>query len=166
MKPLQKDLNAVVVIAAREVLRFFKDWKTSLAFSLMFPVLFLGILGGSIAQNLGGGLGYNYLQFALLGMVAATIAMNTMMSVTSLVEDRENDFTQEIFVAPISRYSIILGKIVGGSITGHTATVRIRHHSVSHGNIHWAVSYRLDPLIGAAYLHIRRNTWRIGCQHI
>ena len=117
MKPLQKDLNAIIVIAAREVLRFFKDWKTSLVFSLMFPVLFLGILGGSIAQNLGVGLGYNYLQFALLGMVAATIAMNTMMSVTSLVEDRENDFTQEIFVAPISRYSIIFGKIVGGSIT-------------------------------------------------
>ena len=117
MKPLQKDLNAVVVIAAREVLRFFKDWKTSLVFSLMFPVLFLGILGGVIAQNLGDGLGYNYLQFALLGMVAATISMNTMMSVTSLVEDRENDFTQEIFVAPISRYSILLGKIVGGSIT-------------------------------------------------
>ena len=117
MKPLQKDLNAVVVIAAREVLRFFKDWKTSLVFSFMFPVLFLGILGGVIAQNLGGGLGYNYLQFALLGMVAATISMNTMLSVTSLVEDRENDFTQEIFVAPISRYSIIFGKIVGGSIT-------------------------------------------------
>jgi ABC-2 type transport system permease protein len=117
MNPLQKDLNAIVVIAAREVLRFFKDWKTSLAFSLLFPVLFLGILGGVIAQNLGGGLGYNYLQFALLGMVAATISMNTMLSVTSLVEDRENDFTQEIFVAPISRYSIILGKIVGGSIT-------------------------------------------------
>ena len=37
MKPLQKDLNAVVVIAGREVLRFFKDWKTSLAFSLLFP---------------------------------------------------------------------------------------------------------------------------------
>lgn len=117
MKPLQKDLNAVVVIAGREVLRFFKDWKTSLAFSLLFPVLFLGILGGVISQNLVGGLGYNYLQFALLGMVTATISMNTMMSVTSLVEDRENDFTQEIFVAPISRYSIILGKIIGGSVT-------------------------------------------------
>ena len=117
MKPLQNDLNAVVVIAGREVLRFFKDWKTSLAFSLLFPVLFLGILGGVISQNLVGGLGYNYLQFALLGMIAATISMNTMMSVTSLVEDRENDFTQEIFVAPISRYSIILGKIIGGSVT-------------------------------------------------
>ena len=114
---LQKEFNAIAVIGAREIARFFKDWKTSLAFSLMMPVLFLGILGGSIAQNLSSGLGYNYLQFALIGMVANTLVMNTMMSVTSLVEDRENDFTQEIFVAPISRYSIILGKIVGGTIT-------------------------------------------------
>jgi len=117
MMPLQKELNAITVIAAREVVRFFRDWKSSLVFSFLFPVLFLGVLGGSIAQNLTGGLGFNYLQFALLGMVANTLAMSTMMSVASLVEDRQNDFTQEIFVAPISRYSIILGKIIGGSLT-------------------------------------------------
>lgn len=117
MMPLQKELNAVTVIAAREVVRFFRNWKISLIFSFMFPVLFLGVLGGTIAQNLSGSLGYNYLQFALLGMIVSTLAMSTMLSVTSLIEDRENDFTQEIFVAPISRYSIILGKIIGGSVT-------------------------------------------------
>ncbi len=132
----------------------------------MFPVLFLGILGGSIAQNLGVGLGYNYLQFALLGMVAATIAMNTMMSVTSLVEDRENDFTQEIFVAPISRYSIILGKIVGGSITAilqlfaFVIIALVMGISIGLSAIGWILC------IGTTYLHIRRNTWRISCQHI
>ena len=166
MKPLQKDLNAIVVIAAREVLRFFKDWKTSLVFSFMFPVLFLGILGGVIAQNLGGGLGYNYLQFALLGMVAATISMNTMMSVTSLVEDRENDFTQEIFVAPISRYSIILGKIIGGSITSILQLFAFVIIAPNYGHIHRAVGNRLDPCAVATYLHIRRNTRCVSCQHI
>lgn len=118
MIPIQRELNAVAVIAAREIVRFFRDWKESLVFSFMFPVIFLGVLGGSIAQNLTGSLSYNYLQFALIGMIASTLFFFTMMSVTSLVEDRQNDFTQEIFVAPISRYSIILGKIVGGSITG------------------------------------------------
>ncbi|HYA77957.1 MAG TPA: ABC transporter permease, partial [Verrucomicrobiae bacterium] len=113
----KREFNAVGVIAAREIVRFFKDWKSSLVFSFMFPVLFLGILGGSIAQNLSSGLGYNYLQFALIGMVTNTLVMNTMISVTSLVEDRENDFTQEIFVAPVSRYSIIIGKILGGTLT-------------------------------------------------
>jgi ABC-2 type transport system permease protein len=31
----------------------------------------------------------------------------------SLVQDRENDFAQEMFVAPVSRYAIIGGKILG-----------------------------------------------------
>jgi ABC-2 type transport system permease protein len=117
MKPLSRDLNAVTVIAAREITRYFKDWIPSLMFSAMTPILFLGVLGGSIAQNLGGSLPYNYLQFALLGLIVSALTMSTMSSITSLIEDRENDFTQEIFVAPISRYSIILGKIIGGGIT-------------------------------------------------
>ena len=33
-----------------------------------------------------------------------------------LLADREQDFSQEIFVSPISRYSIILGKILGESL--------------------------------------------------
>ncbi len=37
-------------------------------------------------------------------------------AVISLIEDRENDFSQEIFVSPISRYSIVIGKVVGESL--------------------------------------------------
>jgi ABC-2 type transport system permease protein len=33
-----------------------------------------------------------------------------------LIDDRENDFSQEIFISPISRYSIIMGKIVGETL--------------------------------------------------
>jgi ABC-2 type transport system permease protein len=117
MMPLQRELNAITVIAAREIVRAFRDWMPYLAYSAFSPVLFLYVLGGTIAQNLSGGLSYNYLQFALLGLIVGSLYMSTMSSVTSLVQDRENDFTQEIFVAPISRYSIILGKIVGGTVT-------------------------------------------------
>jgi ABC-2 type transport system permease protein len=117
VRPLQIELNAITVIAAREIVRAVRDWLPFLAFNAFGPVLFLYVLGGSISQNLGGDLGYNYLQFALLGLIVGSLSMSTMTSVTSLVQDRENDFTQEIFVAPISRYSIILGKIVGGSVT-------------------------------------------------
>ena len=34
----------------------------------------------------------------------------------SLIEDRENDFTQELFIAPISRYAIVFGKILGEAL--------------------------------------------------
>lgn len=116
MNKLTRDLNAIVAISAREVMNFLRS-PADLAFTFIFPIIFMGILGGSLAQNLGGGVEYNLMQFILFGIVVSTLYQTTMISVTSLIEDRENDFTQELFVAPISRYSLILGKIVGGTIT-------------------------------------------------
>jgi len=45
--------------------------------------------------------------------------------VISLIEDRENDFSQEIFVSPISRYSIIIGKVLGESIVAFLQVIGI-----------------------------------------
>ena len=50
-------------------------------------------------------------------MIVNTLYQMTIGGVVSLIEDRENDFTQEMFVSPISRYAIIIGKISGSSIT-------------------------------------------------
>src|SRR5207244_11603521 len=45
-----------------------------------------------------------------------TLFQTTAFGLISLIEDRENDLTQEIFVGSISRYSIVLGKIVGETL--------------------------------------------------
>lgn len=111
-----QEANAILAIAARDVAKMLKS-PGLLVFSLVFPVIFLGLLGGSLAQNLAEGVGFDYMQFILVGMIANTLYQMTISGVISLVEDRENDFTQEIFVSPISRYSIIIGKILGSSIT-------------------------------------------------
>src|SRR4029077_83650 len=44
------------------------------------------------------------------------VCQSSALVLTSLLADREQDFSQEIFVSPISRYSIILGKILGESL--------------------------------------------------
>jgi ABC-2 type transport system permease protein len=108
--------HAVLAIAARDISRSLKSIE-SLVISIIFPLIFIGMMGETIAQNLGQGLGYNYLQFMLVGMAVNTLYQVTIASIMNLVEDRQNDFTQEIFVAPISRYSIILGKIIGASFS-------------------------------------------------
>ena len=64
-----REVNAVFAIAWREVLRAFKS-PLSIAFTVIFPIIFIGILGGSIAQNLSGALPYAYLPFMLIGMIA------------------------------------------------------------------------------------------------
>lgn len=112
---MMRELNAVLTIAYRDVAKFTRD-RTRLVASLIFPVIFVAILGGSLQANIGDSAGYNFLVFTFTGVFAQTLFLSATQGVISLVEDRENDFSQEIFVSPISRYSIILGKIVGESI--------------------------------------------------
>lgn len=124
MNRFMLEANATLTIAARDVARSLRS-RGQLVMFLLFPVLFMGVLGGSLAQNLGAGADFNLLQFILFGMVVTTGYQMTMGTITSLIEDRENDFTQEIFVAPISRYSIIIGKITGGMFSSLVALVGV-----------------------------------------
>lgn len=109
------NLNAIFTIAFRDVTKLFRD-RTRIIASLVFPIIFIGILGTSLQQNLGENLGYNFLTFVFIGVMAQTLFQSTASGLISLVEDRQNDFAQEMFVAPISRYAIIIGKIFGETI--------------------------------------------------
>jgi len=104
---MAREVNATFAIAWREVLRAIKS-PVSLAFTVVFPILFIGVLGGSISANLSGALPYAYLPFMLIGMIANSMYQGTITGVTNLVEERENDFTAELFVAPISRYAVLV----------------------------------------------------------
>ena len=119
-----REFNAIFAVAWREVLRAVKS-PLSIAFTVIFPILFIGVLGGSIAQNLGGALQYAYLPFMLIGMIANSMYQGTITGVTNLVEERENDFTAELFVAPISRYAVLLGKLIGSAIAAMVSLVGI-----------------------------------------
>jgi ABC-2 type transport system permease protein len=119
-----REVNAVFAIAWREVLRAVKS-PISLALTVLFPVIFMGILGGSIAENLGGALPFAYLPFMLIGMIANTMYQGTITGVTNLIEERENDFTAELFVAPISRYAVLVGKIVGSAVAALMSLVGV-----------------------------------------
>jgi ABC-2 type transport system permease protein len=121
---LGREVNATFAIAWREVLRAIKS-PSSLVFTVIFPVIFMGVLGGSIAQNLGSALPYAYLPYMLIGMVANTLYQGTIVGVTNLVEERENDLTAELFVAPISRYAVLLGKIVGSGLASLISLVGV-----------------------------------------
>jgi len=110
-----RNFNAIVTIAHRDLMKFLRD-PTRIVGSLIFPLFFIGVLGGSLQSNLGAGAGYNLLDATFTGIFALTLFQSTTQGIISLIEDRENDFSQEIFVAPISRYSIIFGKILGETI--------------------------------------------------
>ncbi|MBI3748137.1 MAG: ABC transporter permease [Chloroflexi bacterium] len=137
---LAREVNATFAIAWREILRAIKS-PASIGFTVLFPVIFMGITGGSISQNLGAALPYSYLPFMLIGMIANTMYLGTITGVTNLVEERENDFTAELFVAPISRYAVLLGKIIGSgvaslmSLVGIIATIFVMQIPIDLGDL-------------------------------
>lgn len=109
------EVNAILAIAFRDLLKLLRDPARMLS-TFVFPLIFIGILGGSLQANLGASAGYDLLAFVFTGVLAQTLFQSTAAGVISLIEDRENDFSQEIFVSPISRYSIVFGKILGESL--------------------------------------------------
>jgi ABC-2 type transport system permease protein len=112
-----RELNATVTILARDISVALKSPMT-IIFSLAMPIVMMGLLGGSLMQNMAGGLGFNYGQFMLVGMLVNMLFMTTSSGLTSLVDDHETDFMQEMLISPITRYSIVIGKILGSAFTG------------------------------------------------
>jgi len=109
------NISPIIAIAYRDFLKFLRD-PLRIVSTLIFPIIFIGILGGSFQANLGEDFGYNFLVFTFTGVLAQTLFQSSAMGIVSLIEDRENDFSQEIFVSPISRYAIVFGKILGESL--------------------------------------------------
>lgn len=116
MKKMVREINATFTIMMRDIITTLTS-PMSLILSLLMPIIMLGMLGGSLSQNMTSGINFDYNQFMLVGMVINMLFMSTMMNITNLVEERKENFTQEIFVSPISRYSIIIGKIIGASFS-------------------------------------------------
>lgn len=119
-----REANAVVTIAYRDILKFARD-PSRLVATLVLPVLFLGLFGEGLQATLGSNLGYDYLTFVFLGVFAQTLFQSTALGIVSLIEDRENDFAQEIFISPISRYALVFGKILGESLVAFAQAVVI-----------------------------------------
>lgn len=109
-----REVNAVITIALRDITIALRS-PASIIMSFAMPLIMMGMLGGSLSQNMAGGLGFDYRKFMLVGMLVNMLFMVTTMGMTSLVEDHTTDFTQEMLVSPVSRYSIVIGKIFGSS---------------------------------------------------
>src|SRR4030081_3033976 len=108
------DMNAIAAIASRDILKFFRD-RGRLIGAFVFPFLIMFLMGGRLQLNLGQAGGFNFLSFAFTssGFVVMTVCQSSAQVLASLLEDRQNDFAQEMFVSPVSRYSIVFGKILG-----------------------------------------------------
>jgi len=114
---LKKELIGVYTIWLRDIKRYYRD-KPRIIGSFAQPILFLFVLGTGIASSFsvfGGGGGRDFLNFMFPGIVGMTVLFTSFFSAMSIVWDREFGFLKEVLVTPISRTSIVIGKLLGGS---------------------------------------------------
>jgi ABC-2 type transport system permease protein len=121
---MNSQLGAVLMLAQRDVTKLVRD-RARLVAELVFPVIFIGILGTSLQASFGRAIGYDFVAYTFTGVFAMTLFQTTAQGIISLIEDRETDFAQEIFVSPVSRYAIVTGKILGETLVASPVAVGI-----------------------------------------
>ena len=117
---MSKELNAIYVIWLREMKKYVRN-KSRLVGNLVMPFLFLAFLGlgfNSIIDIPGLPDTATYLDFLAPGIIGMTLLFSSIFAGVSILFDRQFGFLKEIMVAPVSRTSIVLGRIFAGMTSG------------------------------------------------
>ncbi len=109
------EANAVYVIVAREFKKFIRE-KSRLISTIARPLVWLFLVGGGMSRLVPTGRGVSYIQFIFPGILGMTILFSSIFSSISIIWDKEFGFMKEILVAPISRFSVVIGKAMSGMI--------------------------------------------------
>jgi ABC-2 type transport system permease protein len=110
--------TAIYVLWLREMKRFMRA-KSRIVGALAMPLFFLAFLGlGFRRMTIPGLTGeVGYITFLVPGILGMSILFSSTFAGLSVLWDREFGFLKEIMVAPVSRVSIVLGRIAGGVTT-------------------------------------------------
>lgn len=108
-------LGAIAAIAQRDLTKLLRD-HVRLGVSLAFPILIIAGLGPILQPAIAGDSGRDSLTVLFTGVLAATLFQSAAAGMMSLIQDRETDFSRELFVAPVPRLAIVSGKVVGESM--------------------------------------------------
>ena len=125
---LMIQLGGLYGLWLREVRRSFRD-RGQLIGGISRPILWVVILGiglnpyfrGEVFGKINFVVPFTYLQFIFPAVIALNILFTSVQSAVSVIWDREFGFLREVLVSPLSRGTILMGKVLGG------ATVAVMH---------------------------------------
>jgi ABC-2 type transport system permease protein len=108
--------QAIYVVLLRELKRYWRA-KARVISSVAQSIFFLAIFGLGLGGFIGGFGDVNYLSYMAPGVIGMGLLFGSVFSGVSVIFDRQFGFMKEMLVAPVSRTSIIVGKILGGATT-------------------------------------------------
>ena len=111
-------MSAAILCAAtlwqRELVRFYRQ-PSRVVGALASPLMFWLLLGSGIGTSFRSGKTSSYLAYFFPGTLLMILFFTAIFSTISIIEDRREGFLQSVLVAPVPRFSVVLGKVLGGS---------------------------------------------------
>lgn len=99
----------------REIVRFYRQ-RARVVGVIASPLLFWLVLGSGFARSFhSSGSSEHYLAYFFPGSIAMIVLFTAIFSMMSLIQDRNEGFLLSVMAAPVSRSSIVLGKVLGGT---------------------------------------------------
>ena len=102
----------------REMVRFFRQ-RDRVVGALATPIVFWLVLGLGLGKSFkapSAPEGHGYLEYFYAGTLVMILLFTAIFSTISVIEDRREGFLQAVLVAPVGRFAIVLGKILGGTV--------------------------------------------------
>lgn len=110
---------ATLTILLKEVIRFKRIWLQTIIPPIITTSLYFIIFGNLIGQRIGTMGGVHYVQYIVPGLIMMAIIQNAYANVSSsFFSAKFQKSIEEMLVAPIPHYLIILGYISGGIVRG------------------------------------------------
>jgi ABC-2 type transport system permease protein len=101
----------------REMVRFFRQ-RDRVIGALATPIVFWLVLGLGLGKSFStptAPAGHGYLEYFYAGTMVMILLFTAIFSTISVIEDRREGFLQGVLVAPVGRFAIVMGKLLGGT---------------------------------------------------
>lgn len=135
---------ALTTIIRKEIIRFTRIWTQTLLPPAITMTLYFFIFGKLIGSQVHNISGYTYMQYIVPGLVMMAVITNAYANTSaSFFGAKFNKSIEEILVAPVPNYVILLGFSLGGTLRGLAVGVIVMFISLffTHVQIHnvWIV---------------------------
>jgi ABC-2 type transport system permease protein len=116
---MQQQLIALYTIIRKETLRIARIWLQTLVPPVITMTLYFIIFGNLIGSRIGEMGGFAYMQYMAPGLIIMSVITNSYGNVvSSFFAAKFQGHLQEMLVAPMRSYVIILGHVAGGIVRG------------------------------------------------
>ena len=110
---------AFQTILIKEILRFARIWMQTILPPMITTALYFIIFGNLIGSQIGDMDGYKYMDYIVPGLILMAIITNSYSNVvSSFYSAKYQNHIQEMLVAPLPNYVILLGFVAGGVARG------------------------------------------------